>query len=79
VSSIRTTAAEIGRQARQNSFELTDIAGTPTAGLLEDVALLGGYQTMDIDFVADQPALSLPHGHSQLHKDFGFITLFHST
>jgi FtsP/CotA-like multicopper oxidase with cupredoxin domain len=77
VPSIRTTAAEIGRQAKQNSFELTDIAGTPTAGLLKDVAVLGGNQTMDTDFVADQPALALPHCHSQLHKDFGFMALFH--
>lgn len=59
----------------RHTFEITHIAGTPTAGIHKDVAVLGGYQTMDVDFVADQPGLSLLHCHQQLHMDFGFMTL----
>ncbi|WP_206064271.1 multicopper oxidase domain-containing protein [Oleiagrimonas sp. C23AA] len=60
----------------RNSFELTRIAGQATAGVIKDVALLGGYQSMDLDFTADQPGLTLFHCHSQLHMDYGFMVLF---
>ncbi|MGH8032403.1 MAG: multicopper oxidase family protein [Luteimonas sp.] len=60
----------------RHSFELTCIAGHATAGVIKDVALLGGYQSMDLDFTADQPGLSLFHCHSQLHMDYGFMVLF---
>jgi FtsP/CotA-like multicopper oxidase with cupredoxin domain len=56
-------------------FEITHIAGTPTAGIRKDVAMLGGYQIMEVDFLADQPGLSLLHCHQQIHMDFGFMTL----
>ncbi|MGC2828034.1 MAG: multicopper oxidase domain-containing protein, partial [Candidatus Acidiferrum sp.] len=29
-----------------------------------------------VDFVADNPGLTLFHCHQQLHMDFGFMTLF---
>ena len=60
----------------RHSFELTNFAGTPTAGILKDVVMLGGYQETEIDFVADNPGLTLFHCHQQLHMDFGFMTLF---
>jgi len=60
----------------RHSFELTDIAGTSLAGVLKDVVMLGGYQAHEIDFVADNPGLTLFHCHQQLHMDFGFMTLF---
>jgi FtsP/CotA-like multicopper oxidase with cupredoxin domain len=60
----------------RHSFELTRIAGVPTAGVLKDVAMLGGYQEMELDFTADNPGLTLFHCHQQLHMDFGFMTLF---
>jgi FtsP/CotA-like multicopper oxidase with cupredoxin domain len=59
----------------RHTFEITHIAGTPTAGLHKDVAMVGGYQAIDIDFTADQPGLSLFHCHQQLHMDFGFMAL----
>ncbi|MDR3660997.1 MAG: multicopper oxidase domain-containing protein [Mycobacterium sp.] len=59
----------------RHTFEITHIAGSPTAGIRKDVAMLGGYQTMDVDFLADQPGLSLLHCHQQIHMDFGFMTL----
>jgi FtsP/CotA-like multicopper oxidase with cupredoxin domain len=60
----------------RHSFELTRIAGAPTAGVLKDVVMLGGYQEMELDFTADNPGLTLFHCHQQLHMDFGFMTLF---
>ena len=60
----------------RHSFELTSLAGKSTAGILKDVVMLGGYQEATIDFVADNPGLTLFHCHQQLHMDFGFMTLF---
>jgi FtsP/CotA-like multicopper oxidase with cupredoxin domain len=60
----------------RHSFELTKMAGKSTAGILKDVVMLGGYQEAEIDFVADNPGLTLFHCHQQLHMDFGFMTLF---
>ncbi|MHB8503200.1 MAG: multicopper oxidase family protein [Candidatus Acidiferrales bacterium] len=60
----------------RHSFELTNIAGKQTAGILKDVLMLGGYQEAEVDFVADNPGLTLFHCHQQLHMDFGFMTLF---
>jgi FtsP/CotA-like multicopper oxidase with cupredoxin domain len=60
----------------RHSFELTNIAGIPTAGVFKDVVMVGGYQELHVDFVADDPGLTLFHCHQQLHMDFGFMTLF---
>ena len=60
----------------RHSFELTKIFGKPSAGILKDVVMLGGYQDAEIDFVANNPGLTLFHCHQQLHMDFGFMTLF---
>ena len=63
----------------RHSFELTNLAGMPTGGVIKDVVMLAGYQQLDIDFVADNPGLTLFHCHQQLHMDFGFMTLFDYT
>ena len=60
----------------RHSFELTKVAGKPTAGIIKDVVMLGGFQEMDIDFTANNPGLTLFHCHMQLHMDFGFMALF---
>jgi FtsP/CotA-like multicopper oxidase with cupredoxin domain len=59
----------------RHSFELTKISGKSVAGILKDVVMLGGYQEAEIDFVADNPGLTLVHCHQQLHMDFGFLTM----
>jgi FtsP/CotA-like multicopper oxidase with cupredoxin domain len=59
----------------RHSFELTKIFGKSSAGILKDVVMLGGYQEAEIDFVANNPGLTLFHCHQQLHMDFGFMTL----
>jgi FtsP/CotA-like multicopper oxidase with cupredoxin domain len=60
----------------RHSFELTRIHGKSTAGVIKDVVMLGGFQELALDFVADNPGLTLFHCHQQLHMDFGFMALF---
>ncbi|HXQ13059.1 MAG TPA: multicopper oxidase domain-containing protein [Caulobacteraceae bacterium] len=60
----------------RHTFELTRIAGKATSGVLKDVVMLGGYQTAEVDFLADDLGLALFHCHQQLHMDFGFMALF---
>lgn len=60
----------------RHTFELTSYAGQSTAGVMKDVFMLGGYQEATIDFVANNPGLTLFHCHQQLHMDFGFMALF---
>jgi hypothetical protein len=38
-----------------------------------------GYQTMDGDFLADQPGISLRHCYQQIHMDHGLMTLLNAT
>jgi FtsP/CotA-like multicopper oxidase with cupredoxin domain len=59
----------------RHSFELALIGGKPTAGVIKDVFMLGGFQEAAFDFVADNPGLTLFHCHQQLHMDFGFMAL----
>ena len=60
----------------RHSFELTKLAGRAAAGVLKDVIMLGGYQEAEVDFLADNPGMTLFHCHQQLHMDFGFMALF---
>ena len=60
----------------RHSFELVRVGGKPTAGVLKDVAMLGGFQEIEFDFVADNPGMTIFHCHQQLHMDFGFMALF---
>jgi FtsP/CotA-like multicopper oxidase with cupredoxin domain len=63
----------------RHSFELTRVAGQLTSGVMKDVVMVGGYQEMEVDFVANNPGLTLFHCYQQLHMDFGFMTLFDYT
>jgi FtsP/CotA-like multicopper oxidase with cupredoxin domain len=60
----------------RHSFELTRVGGKPTAGVIKDVVMMGGFQEVEMDFVADNPGDTLLHCHQQLHMDFGFMQLF---
>jgi FtsP/CotA-like multicopper oxidase with cupredoxin domain len=60
----------------RHSFELTRVGGKPTAGVIKDVVMLGGFRELEFDFVADNPGPTLFHCHQQLHMDFGFMALF---
>ena len=59
----------------RHSFELVRVAGQPTSGVMKDVVMVGGYQEVEVDFIADNPGLTLFHCHQQLHMDFGFMAL----
>jgi FtsP/CotA-like multicopper oxidase with cupredoxin domain len=60
----------------RHSFELVRVGDKPTAGIIKDVVMLGGFQEIEFDFVADNPGPTLFHCHQQLHMDFGFMALF---
>jgi len=60
----------------RHSFELTRIGGKATSGVIKDVVMLGGYQELELTFIADNPGTTLFHCHQQLHMDFGFMALF---
>ncbi|WP_354140875.1 multicopper oxidase domain-containing protein [Bradyrhizobium sp. LB11.1] len=60
----------------RHSFELVRVGGKQTSGVLKDVVMLGGFQEIEFDFVADNPGTTLFHCYQQLHMDFGFMALF---
>ena len=47
----------IGSTPDGHTFELTNIAGTATAGVMKDVVMLVGHQEIAVDFVANDPGL----------------------
>jgi len=59
----------------RHSFELVNIAGKPTAGIMKDVVAVPSRKQVEVEFVANNPGLSLFHCHMQLHMDFGFMAL----
>ncbi len=63
----------------RNSFELTNVYGKATAGVMKDVVLLKGYRKIAVDFAPQMEGLTLFHCHQQLHMDYGFKTLFDVT
>ncbi len=60
----------------RNSFELTNVHGKPTAGILKDVVLVKGYRRIEVDVTPTMEGLTLFHCHQQLHMDYGFKLLF---
>jgi FtsP/CotA-like multicopper oxidase with cupredoxin domain len=63
----------------RHSFELTSLAGKPTAGIVKDVVNVPRRQAAEVEFVADNPGPSLLHCHMQEHMDFGFMVLVQYT
>jgi FtsP/CotA-like multicopper oxidase with cupredoxin domain len=59
----------------RHSFELVNLAGKPTAGILKDVVAVPSRKEVEVQFAANNPGLSLFHCHTQLHMDFGFMAL----
>ena len=60
----------------RHSFELVEINGKPTAGVIKDTVVVPTYGRATVDMVADQPGLTLFHCHIQQHMDYGFKALF---
>jgi len=59
----------------RHTFELTRIGEKMTSGIRKDTVNIPRRQSAEIDFVADDPGLTLFHCHMQLHMDFGFMAL----
>src|SRR5215469_4775060 len=59
----------------RHTFEITNVGGKPMAGVKKDVISVARKSTAAVDFVADNPGLTLFHCHMQLHMDFGFMQL----
>jgi FtsP/CotA-like multicopper oxidase with cupredoxin domain len=57
-------------------FEVVDVNGRPTSGVMKDTVIVPLYGRVSVDVVANQPGLSLFHCHIQQHMDFGFKALF---
>jgi FtsP/CotA-like multicopper oxidase with cupredoxin domain len=59
----------------RHTFEVTRIGEKKMSGLMKDVINVMPLDTVEIDFVADNPGDTLLHCHQQLHMDFGFMQL----
>ena len=55
----------------RHSFEIVSVAGKPTAGIIKDTVNVARNSVVEVDFVADNPGLSLMHCHMQQHMDYG--------
>ena len=60
----------------RHQFELVELNGKPTAGILKDTVIVPVYGRATVDLVADHPGLTLFHCHIQQHMDYGFKALF---
>ena len=59
----------------RHSFEVTRIGNKRLSGLKKDVINVMPLDTVEVDFVADNPGDTLWHCHQQLHMDYGFMQL----
>ena len=60
----------------RHSFELVEINGKGSSGIMKDTVVVPGYGRASVDLIADQPGLTLFHCHIQQHMDYGFKALF---
>lgn len=59
----------------RHTFEVTRIGDKQLSGLRKDVVNVMPLDTVEVDFVADNPGDTLWHCHQQLHMDYGFMQL----
>jgi len=59
----------------RHTFEVTRIGDKQMRGLMKDVINVMPLDTVEVDFVANNPGDTLLHCHQQLHMDFGFMQL----
>jgi FtsP/CotA-like multicopper oxidase with cupredoxin domain len=60
----------------RHQFELVEINGKKTSGIVKDTVVVPFYGRAAVEFVAYQPGLTLFHCHIQQHMDYGFKALF---
>lgn len=63
----------------RHSFELANVEGKPTSGIIKDTVCIEPNGYVAVDFVADQKGLSLFHCHMQNHMEKGFMSLFQAS
>ncbi|HUP04867.1 MAG TPA: multicopper oxidase domain-containing protein, partial [Bryobacteraceae bacterium] len=59
----------------RHQFEVVEIYGKQTSGLIKDTVVVPAYGRAIVDFTADQPGDTLFHCHIQQHMDYGFKAL----
>lgn len=59
----------------RHSFEVTRIGEQKMTGLMKDTINIMPLETVEVDFVANNPGDTLLHCHQQLHMDYGFMQL----
>jgi FtsP/CotA-like multicopper oxidase with cupredoxin domain len=59
----------------RHTFEVTRIGDRQISGLKKDVINVMPLDTVEVDFVAENPGDTLWHCHQQLHMDYGFMQL----
>jgi FtsP/CotA-like multicopper oxidase with cupredoxin domain len=59
----------------RHTFEVTQIGKKQISGLMKDVINVMPLDTVQVDFVANNPGDTLMHCHQQLHMDYGFMQL----
>ena len=59
----------------RHTFELVNVAGVPTSGVLKDVVVVPAKKLVEVDVVANNPGKTLFHCHQQMHMDYGFMCL----
>lgn len=59
----------------RHTFEVTRIGDKQISGLMKDVINIMPLDTVEVDFVANNPGDTLMHCHQQLHMDYGFMQL----
>ena len=59
----------------RHTFEVTRICNKHLSGLMKDVINVMPLDTVEVDFVANNPGDTLWHCHQQLHMDYGFMQL----
>lgn len=63
----------------RHSFQLVNVEGKATSGITKDTVCIEPNGHVEVDFIADQPGLSLFHCHMQEHMDKGFMSLFETS
>ena len=59
----------------RHTFEVSRIGKRSMSGLMKDVINVMPLDTVEVDFVANNPGDTLMHCHQQLHMDYGFMQL----
>lgn len=60
----------------RHTFEVVNVNGKPTSGVMKDTVVVPGFGAVDVDFVANNPGATLFHCHQTLHMDYGLMRLF---